>query len=186
MATKLHTEEEMERYLIDELKGGSNYVARQVPIDNARLDVVGYNKSDRVFKVVECKLTSHDTDLGRLFGQIMSYSDLISRKADAFLDSVSERMDRPMRFGRWMQATECARRIHIEFYVALTEEACKDIDRLRRLKRQYPTIGIIRCKEDGRCRSYAKEAGKHNNELCKAVAQTILLSDHWIKQDAVN
>ncbi len=43
-----------------------------------------------------------------------------------FVDAFSRILDPPMRFGRYMEATDWARRIAIEVYVALTDVACKD------------------------------------------------------------
>jgi transcription elongation factor len=79
-----------------------------------------------------------------------------------------------------MEATDCGRRIRVEFYVALSTKACKDVDCLRQLKQQNQHVGVIRCKEDGACRHYVRVNGERNYELAKAACRVFTLGDHWL------
>jgi hypothetical protein len=163
-------EKDMEAAIAKSLGKRGLVVGRQVPLGNFRFDIVAYDKTNRVFKVIECKTGSHEATLGKTFGQVSVYSDRIASRADEFVDSSSRKMDK-VRFGRWMEATDCGRRIRIELYVALSDAACKDLDCLRRLKRQNPNVGIIRYRKDGTCRYYVREGGKPNHELARPTPQ---------------
>jgi hypothetical protein len=172
-------EKEMEIAVSKMLAQKGMVVGHQVALGNFRFDIVAYDKTNRVFKVIECKLGSHQTGLGKTFGQLSVYSGRISSLADEFVDSASKKMEK-MRFGRWMEATDCGRRIRVEFYVAVSNKACKDVDCLQRLKQQNQSVGIIRCKEDGTCRNYVRVNGQPNYDLAKAACQVFLLSEHWL------
>jgi len=172
-------EKHMEAAIAKSLGKRGMVVGRQVPLGNFRFDIVAYDKPNRVFKVIECKTGSHEATLGKTFGQLSVYSDRIASRVDEFLDSSSRRMEK-VHFGRWMEATNCGRWIRIELYVALSDAACKDLDCLRRLKRQNPNVGIIRYKKDGTCRYYVREGGKPNHELARPTPQRIMLSDYWL------
>src|SRR2546422_1177435 len=103
--------------------------AREVRVGGCRFDVVAYDKKAKVFKVVECKRVSDPRRIGQTFGQVGAYRTIIEKQGFKFLDALSNKLQ--MRFGRWMEATQWAARIQMEFYVALPDEACRDVERLR-------------------------------------------------------
>lgn len=149
---------------------------REVRVGDCIFDVVAYDKRDRLFRLVECKLGSQATSIGHAFGQLAAYYAILSARGRDFLDVFSKKV--PLRYGRLMEATEENRRIRVAFYVALTDRACKRVDLLRSLKRLLPQVGIIRVKDDGKCRDYLREHGERNHKLAEAtpVAVEILRS----------
>ena len=165
MAERLH-----ERFgrMLDKEAFGYRYAAREVPVGKAgRLDVVGYCKVEKVFKVVECKAGSGKATIWKAFGQMAMYRAAIENDVLGFLDAFTRKS--PMRFERMMEATSGGKRIAIEFYVALTDEACKDWDCLIQLKELNPDTGIFRIKDDLRVRDNVKDPnGNPNHELAKA------------------
>ncbi|MFI5073231.1 MAG: hypothetical protein ACHP8A_20370 [Terriglobales bacterium] len=171
------SEAAMECAVASWLERRSVKVARQVRLDNMRFDVVAYDKERGVFNVVECKPASGHTDIGKALGQLSAYRDKIRNKPDEFVDSVSEKIS--MRFGRWMEATNCGRRIRITFHAALTDKALKDISRIRDFKEQYPHFGIIRYRKDGSVRGYIREGQEINRELARATMIEIALRSPW-------
>lgn len=154
------------------------YAAREVPIKvqeaqydvkrDCRLDLVAYDKQKRTFKIVELKSGCSDAAIREAFVQLARYRDELEVRAYSFLDAFTRKS--PMRFGRLMEATSGGKQISVEFHVGLTDEACKNVDRLRSWKNKCPDIGIIRVKkDDGRLKDYIKEAdGEKNYELAKA------------------
>lgn len=161
------------------------YAAREVPIKvqeleydinrDCKLDLVEYDKHKRIFKIVELKSGCSDATIRDAFTQLAGYREKLEGRADNFLDAFTRKS--PMRFGRMMEASLGGTEIRIEFYVGLTDEACKNVDRLHSWKSKYPDSGIIRVKEDGRLKDYIKEAdGKHNYELAKARPVRFLLT----------
>jgi hypothetical protein len=63
----------------------------------------------------------------------------------------------------------------VAFYVALTHEACKRVDFIQAVKALLPTVGIIRVKPDGKCRSFLMNEGQKDWELAKARPTTITI-----------
>ncbi len=153
----------VERYL--NTKGW--LTAREVPLGNIRFDLVGYNKKAKSFIVVECKRTRRETRIGQTFGQAEAYLQRIRRKGLEFIDAVSKKLPR-MRFRRWMQATKRGRRFYLQFYVALPNEACLELEVIQGLKSSMPHFGVIRVKPSGHCRSYIYKSGKVYRDLAAA------------------
>lgn len=147
--------------------------AREIKVGGCRFDAVAYDKKARLFKLVECKRVSDDRRIGQTFGQVGAYRGILEGQGFKFVDALSKKLH--MRFGRWMEATQWTARIQMEFYVALPDEACKDVERLKGLKQQHPDVGIIRVRPDGVCRDYIRVHGKKNDELTRARAMTIRL-----------
>jgi hypothetical protein len=147
--------------------------AREVEVGDCRFDVVAYDKKSKLFMLVECKRATDHRRVGQTFGQVGAYRGILERQGFEFVDAFSKKFQ--MRFGRWMEATQWAEQIRVEFYVALTDEACKDVERLRGLKQQHPDVGIIRVKPDGVCRDYIRVQGKKDDKLTRARAMTIRL-----------
>lgn len=172
-------EQEMETAVMQWLQGSNVKVTNQVRMEGVRFDVVAYDKLSRTFKVVECKPTYTDVDIGKAFGQICTYRDKIQHNPDEFVDAASRKDKITMRFQRWMEATNGAREINVQFYVVLTEKACSDVSRIRDFKTRYREFGIIRYKEDGTCRPYIKDGSNRNTELARAETQTIRLRLPW-------
>ncbi len=176
MAEKL-MEEAVKKWLQKQF--GERKVAPQVPLENTRLDLVAYDKGRGVFWVVECKPAGREVEIGDAFGQVSTYRSKIERRTDEFIDSASDaRIE--MRFARWMEATDRGIRIRAEFYVALQDEACKDVACIREFKRRYPDVGIIRHKENGTCKQYIRDEKKQQNfDLARANVVPILLQGCW-------
>jgi hypothetical protein len=148
-----------------------------VKIGSCILDVTAYDKAARLFKVVECKRVSDARRIGHTFGQTAAYMSVVAENGFGFVDALSKKLH--MRFLRWMEGTNNGTEIKVEFYVALPDDACEQVDLLRSLKRQYPDVGIVRVKPDGKCRDYVKDQGKRDRELTKARAVTIkILTPH--------
>ena len=146
------------------------------------LDLIAYDKTSGVFTVVECKSTHEKSTVKRAFNQLVRYRNAISRRPDKFVDSVSRKME--MRFGRWMEATDCGRRIRVEFLVGLRDSACDKPQSIRDQKSRHSSVGIIRCKNNGQCKPYVKiESGAEDAQLCKAKVETFILRSHWPLQD---
>jgi hypothetical protein len=173
------TEKQMEQAVKKWLEKKKYLVGSQIPlIGKFRLDLVAYDKGNGVFRVVECKSTSDERTPEKAFGHVTTYIDAISRHVDEFVDSASRTMK--MRFGRWMEATDCGRRIQVEFFVALRDGACSRMQCIRDQKTRHSDVGIIRCKENSQCKTYMKnEDGTHNLDLSKAQIKTFSLRDHW-------
>jgi hypothetical protein len=157
-------------------------VARQIPLANARLDVVAYDKNSDIFKVVECKPTASHVTVGKTFGQVSAYLSKIQAQPDEFVDAVSEKIG--MRFRRWMEVTDGGHRIRVEMYVALPHETLRDVASLRMLKKQSPEVGLIRYKKDGTCKSFVRKHQKPNHELTRSEAKLIPLEGRWLNPSA--
>jgi hypothetical protein len=149
------------------------YAAREVKVGDCKFDVVAYNKEQKLFKLVECKLPHTSVAIGHAFGQVAAYSATIAAHGRDFIDVYSKKLVVPMRQGRWMEATDYYRRIKVEFYVALSQGACARTELLRSLKKIMPYVGIIRVKRDGVCRPYLRVKGDKDDRLNKAVPVTI-------------
>lgn len=147
--------------------------AQQVKVGDCILDVVAYDKKQRVFRIVECKLGHCARTIGHAFGQISAYIAVLSaleREKD-FIDAFTRKM--PLRYGRMMEATRNNTQLRVAFYVALTDGACQNIELIRSLKRLLPNVGIIRVKANGKCRDYLRYNGKKEAKLAEAVPTVI-------------
>lgn len=147
----VRTEAEMSRAVASKL---GRYASREIKIGDCIFDVVAYNKTERLFRVVECKRSSKASRIGQAFGQLAAYHATIAARGEDFVIAYSRKIPARMHLGRWMEATNNYRRIRIAFYVALTEKACQRLDLLRSLKKFLPDVGIIRVKRNGFCRDY--------------------------------
>lgn len=170
-------EKTMQNNVAKYLGKGSCEVAREIRLSTMRFDLVQYDKKRGVFKVVECKPTNSQTGIAKAFGQASGYQIKIRGLADQFVDAVSKQMH--LRFGRWMEATDRARRIRVEMYVSLPEKSCRDIQFLRELRQQYPGVGIIRCKKDGSCRPHLLIHSKQDRQIAQSATETLLLECKW-------
>lgn len=167
------TEADMSKAVKDRFKNST----REVHVGSCILDVVAYDKEDRLFNVVECKLGSDITRISQTFGQIAGYEAQISTHPHEFLDAYTRKKeDIHLRWLRLMEATDWNRRLRIAFSVALTDEACTHIDLIQSLKKQMPHVGIIRVKADGRCRDHLHVEGRENLELARAIPKPIGLT----------
>jgi len=159
----LKTEVQMAEAVARQLKNA----AREVKVGDCIFDVVAYDKGQRLFRLVECKLGSKAASIGHAFGQVAAYYAVVVDQGYHFVDTFSKKVEPRLRFGRLLEATE-GKQIRVEFYVALTDEACERVDLLRSVKRLLPDVGIIRVKADGRCRDHVHEHGKGDYELAQA------------------
>ncbi len=179
MARRIHkrsirTESHMAVAVKNHLNRGRVIAEREIKLGRCRFDVVAYDKNARIFKIVECKLHSSPTSVGRTFGQAVTYSSVLKGRASAFLDAASRKLEK-MRYGRWVEATDGGKRIKVAVYVALTDKACRQPEFLR-LREQYPHIGVIRVKPNGRCRNALRHPdGTADSRAAKASVRTISL-----------
>ena len=150
---------------------GSKRSAREIHLAGCIFDVVSYDKSRKVFKLVECKPATRPSSIGRTFGQVASYYATVVDGGYQFVEAVSRKLQ--LSFDRLMQATHDATEIHVEFYVALTHEACLKLPLLRSLKQLLPQVGIIRVKPGGACRGNLLVSGKKDKALSTAKPITI-------------
>lgn len=140
--------------------------AREVAVDGHRFDIVAYDKRRKLFKLVECKRGSRATSIGRAFGQLVAYNALVSTHGSDFVLAAARKLHLSPR--RLMESTEWARRIRVAFYVALTDDACKQVELLHSIKQLLPQVGIIRVKRDGHCRNFIRDNGEKNYKLTEA------------------
>jgi hypothetical protein len=150
------------------------------PLDPDRIrpgDVVAYDKRLQLFKLVECKLGSQSTAIGKTFGQIAAYCAVLSTRGRDFVEAFNEKVHLP--FSQLLEATHNAKRIQVAFYVALTHDVCKQqIELIRAVKGLLPLVGIIRVKPDGKCRESLWHKGKRDSRLAKATPTVIKISQN--------
>ena len=63
------------------------YAVREVRVGDCGFDVVSYNKKDKTFHVVECKMSKSASGIGQTFGQLAAYSATIAEAASAISSS---------------------------------------------------------------------------------------------------
>ncbi len=151
------------------------YAVREVRVGDCGFDVVSYNKKDKTFHVVECKMSKSASGIGQTFGQLAAYSATIAEQRRNFIINYSKKLDVPMHQGRWMEATDDFRNIKVGFYVALTDRACKRVGLLRAIKKLLPDVGIIRVKQDGYCRFHVWDGKRKDKELALPRVKSIKL-----------
>lgn len=172
---KVRTEADMTDAVTRHLRRkGKVSVWREVKLEGGRLDLVAYDKTAKVFKIVECKMHSSPRNAAQTFGQAAMYSSLLSKQASKFLDAVSKK-EPPMKYTRWIEATDGGREIRVEFFVALLDKATKRPE-FSDLRKKFPEIGIFRVKPDGYCWNVLKRPdGTYDSKGAKALFQTIRL-----------
>jgi hypothetical protein len=150
---------------------GKGRSTREVKVGGCRFDIVSYDTKKEIFKLVECKLATRPSSIGRTFGQLAAYYAAVADRGYEFVTALSEKLH--LSFDHLMQATHGATKIHVEFYVALTHEACLNLPLLESLKRLLPKVGIIRVKPGGKCRGSLLKGGEKYKALSPAKAMTI-------------
>lgn len=88
MAVAIGTEAEMSEAVAGYFKNS----IREVRVGNCILDVVAYDKEQRLFNVIECKLGSDKTSISHAFGQLAGYQAEISAGNQDFLDAYTRRV----------------------------------------------------------------------------------------------
>jgi hypothetical protein len=156
-----------EHKMAEAVAGHLKNSAREVRVGSCIFDVVAYDKNEKLFSIIECKLGSHVTNIGHAFGQISAYYAVLSVLGRDFIDAFTKKV--PLRYERMMEATDGNRRMRTAFYIALTDVACEEVDLIRSMKHLLPNVGIIRVKDDGRCRRHLKVNGKRDLKLAEAV-----------------
>ncbi|MGA9572209.1 MAG: hypothetical protein WBS17_19185 [Candidatus Acidiferrales bacterium] len=169
------TEKTMATAVARWLKSERGLAAQEISLGRNRFDVVAYDKKRRVFKVVECKLTTRESGIGKTFGQLASYTAGLSNRGYEFVNAASKNL-KNISFNTWMEATSGGRTIQVEYFVALREKALKDVEFLRSVRKQVPGVGIIRYKENGQCKDNIWSHGKRDYELCCAKPRKIKLN----------
>jgi hypothetical protein len=156
--------------------------ACQVRVGSCILDVVAYDKNERVFSIVECKLATHVTGIGHTFGQISAYYAVLSALGREFINAFAKKV--PLSPDRIMEATDGYHRMCIAFYVAFTHKACKKQPELiRSMKHLLPNVGIIRVKDDGKCRRYLNVHGKRDFKLAEAIPTAVEILREDLRDD---
>lgn len=172
---RIRTENQMAQAVARHLNRNKTIAWREIKVGRCRFDVVAFDKKRRTFLVVECKLHSRPVSVGRTFGQIVTYRAILTSRGFEFLDATSDKPPQ-MGFGRWWEATEGGRRFRVEFYVALTDKACRQAEFMS-LRRQNPTVGVIRVKPNGRCRhALRRRDGTADAKAAKARPTTIVIN----------
>jgi hypothetical protein len=143
---------------------------REVRVGSCIFDVAAYDKKEKLFSIIECKLGSHVTSIGHAFGQISAYYAVLSALGRDFINAFTRKV--PLRYDRMMEAV-AGNQLRVAFYIALTDQACEQIELIRSMKRLLPNVGIIRVKDDGRCRNNLKAGGERDSELAKAVPTVV-------------
>jgi len=139
----------------------------EIKVGGCLFDVVAYDRQKKLFKVVECKLATHASSIGKTFGQVVGYCAVVTHRGFDFLNAFNKK--RPLPLGDLAEIVR-AKRAYVEFYVALTEEACKQAVLLRNIKRLLEKVGILRVKGDGSVRANIKYDRKRDAELGMARA----------------
>ena len=148
---------------------------REVTVGDCIFDVVGYDPELHLFHLVECKMGTRSTKIGKTFGQIAAYCAVLSSQGRDFVEVFSERVH--LSFEQLMEATDNANRIKVAFRVALSHDACKErLELICALKKLLPIVGIIRVKPDGQCRDYVWHQGKKDWNLTEATPTNIVIS----------
>jgi len=170
----IRTESQMAQAVTRHLNRNKTLAWCEIKVGRCRFDVVTFDRKRRTFLVVECKLHSRPVSVGRTFGQVVTYRAILASRGFEFLDAASDKPPQ-MRFSRWWEATEGGRRIRVEFYVALTDKACRQPEFMS-LRRQHPTVGVIRVKPNGRCRhALRRKHGTADAKAAKARPTTIMI-----------
>ena len=175
MPVAIGTEAQMAEAVAKHFKNGVLQVPVGVKDRKYILDVVAYDKEQKLFSVIECKLGSDGTTIAKTFGQISGYQQEISTRPHKFIDAFTDKPEIHLRWGRLMEATHGNRYIRVAFYVALTDAASASIDLIRHLKDHHPNVGIIRVKENGTIKHTLKADGKRDSEIAKAIPKVIAI-----------
>jgi hypothetical protein len=72
---------------------------------------------------------------------------LMMERGFEFVDALSEKIHMCLR--RWIEATEGVKGIRVEFYVAIPDEACRNLNLTKSLKQAHSGVGILRVKPNG-------------------------------------
>ena len=164
----------MARAVLRHLNRGKVIAGSEVKLGRGRLDVVAYDGKTKSFKIVECKVSSRPTSIAKTFGQAVYYLTSLKTRILEFLDAASRKLP-PMRYGQWREATNEGKDITVAVYVALTHKACRQPE-FRAIRAEYPQIGVIRVRPNGRCRnSLLHSNGRADSKAAKARPKTIRL-----------
>jgi len=172
---KQKKEESMAKAVMNSFLRGRLYkcksALREFQMQKCKFDVVGYNSTEKTFYIVECKAGRKATDIGHAFGQILAYKSVISDKGYDFLRQFNEKSR--VRFEDLIQAVQ-EKRLRVRFFVALRQNACKNLQLLRLMKQSLPDVGIIRVRDDGACRPFIRVEGNVKDyDICKSQVMSI-------------
>jgi hypothetical protein len=159
-----------ESQMAEAVAGHFKNSVREVRVGSCIFDVVAYDKREKLFSIVECKLSSRVTGIGQAFGQISAYYAVLSTLGRDFINAFTRKV--PLRYDRMMEAVE-GNQLRVVFYIALTDQACMQVELIRSMKHLLPNVGIIRVKDDGRCRSHLKVDGQKDFKLAEAVPTVV-------------
>jgi hypothetical protein len=160
-----------ESQMAEAVAGHFENSVREVRVGSCIFDVVAYNKQEKLFSIVECKLGSHVTGIGHAFGQISAYYAVLTASGRDFIDRCTKKV--PLRYERMMEATHDNRELRVAFYVALTDAACQKTELIRCVKKLLPGVGIIRVKSNGKSRNYLNCYGRKDAKLAEAIPTTV-------------
>jgi hypothetical protein len=138
-----------QRLLVNPLKKflknqGKSSPLTEFKIKGGWIDVINYNKNDRVFDIVECKIAENPVRIGQAFGQLMAYHGIIQENGRRFFKGVLERAR------DWITFEEQAKifvekKAKIRLYACFAEEGVRDHQRLLSTltKETKSRIGLI-------------------------------------------
>lgn len=163
----------VKRYLLRARSGTevkSHLATTELELKSGRFDVVGYNKLQRTFVLIECKLGENSTSIGHAFGQILTYKYLLSKHGYEFLEKFDEKLKKE---GSYLNISDIypalkKGEVSFRFYVALTHQACKNYRLIRSVRDSIKTkVGIIRVRDNDSCALHLHtEGSKEDGEIC--------------------
>jgi hypothetical protein len=143
----------------------------ELKLGHSKFDVIGFEPKSRTFYIVESKLGSSPTTIGHAFGQILAYQASITENG---FELIREFMNR-------VHFTDAAdamydifgkQKAQVKFFVALTDDACRNYTLLKSLKETVPHVGIIRYSD--RCETYIRDGRKKRDDsICESQAVTV-------------
>ena len=125
-------------------KRGRNNPITEFRITGGWIDVINYNKNDRVFDIVECKIARNPVQIGKAFGQVLAYQAMIQDNGRRFFKGVLERAR------DWLTFEEKAKiftekKAKIRLYTCFAEESIKNYRRLLDIVRDKTKkqVGVV-------------------------------------------
>ncbi len=145
---------------------------RELHLGGPAFDVVGFNPEEEEFFVIECKRTTRAVGVGQTFGQILAYKAMIYEAGEKFLDSFEKKLikSRITKIKFWKHGAHFVDNgsIPVRFYVALREDACKQPEMLRLIKKDLSGVGIIRINSKNQCKDYIRTYPGKDYDLCRS------------------
>jgi len=130
-------------------KAGNNNPIIDFKIKGGKIDVINYNRRDKVFDIAECKIAKNAVGIGQTFGQALAYSSIIKDDGWRFFEALLDKAR------NWLTASELnkiftERRVKARLWVCFEQKWVIDKNRLiTELKNKIrESIGIILIDKD--------------------------------------